>query len=372
MRPVSGEFLRTLRGSHKISLQAFAVEIGQTGVNPVGTEIPILGGSIEQDANAAIRSMLSLETFYKFPTRATDLLLPYGNYELFLRAGLQYNSGSFEYVSMGYYRIWDVVQDEATDGALSITGQDRMAGLIDGDLTSPTQFLPTQTYGNVVEQLVTQIYPWAVIQWDDSTDDDLLGVSLIVTEESGNRYSFLNNLITGVGKIWYWDHRGILVIKDLPDNEATWTVDAGPGGVLVRHSRETSREGVYNAVKVTGEALDTEVPASGFAYDNNPDSPTYWNGPFGKVPRFYSSPFVTTDIQAEVAAINLLKKNLGLPYSVEFDLIPNPALEPYDCVDVVGKNGVTETHVIESLSFPLSVEGSQTARTREQTVVVIG
>jgi hypothetical protein len=140
---------------------------------------------------------------------------------------------------------------------------------------------------------------------------------------------------------------------------------------MIDMGREISDEGVYNAVVVTGEALDTEAPPSAVAYDNNPASPTYWEGDFGKVPRFYSSSFITTEAQAQTTANALLRTTLGVPYNVDFQVIANAALEPWDPITVRLHNRA-ETHVLNRLTVPLSAGQAMTAETREQTLVVIG
>src|SRR5690606_40052531 len=97
---------------------------------------------------------------------------------------------------------------------------------------------------------------------------------------------------------------------------------------------ELSRDGVYNAVVARGEGADTETPIQAVVVDDDPDSPTYWHGPFGQVPRFYASPLITDVAQAKSAAASLLKRSLGLPYSVSFGTIVNPALEPLDPIRI--------------------------------------
>ena len=266
-----------------------------------------------------------------FPDNADDLLAPYSN-EIFIRLGMAFGGGSFEYVSLGYFRISSVEQAQAPNGPISIAAQDRMAGIVEARLLQPIQFPSTETYGAVVSELVQEVYPWATIQWDDLTYTDALGRSVIAEED---RYKFLNELVTALGKIWYWDHRGVLIIKDTPaEDDPVWHVNAGENGVLVELSRDLSRDGVYNAIVVSGEALDTVTPARAVAVDDNPDSPTYWYGDFGKVPTFYNSSFITTVNQAQTAANALLNRKLGLPYAVDFRAIKNPAIEPYDPVVV--------------------------------------
>ena len=333
MRPVSDRFLAALRGSHSAPVQALVVAPGQTGTDPDGTEILVLGGDVELDAKADVRSTLELFTdgTGAFPDAADDLFAPFGN-EIFVRRGVGFGGGSVEWVSLGYFRIQSSEQDDAPDGPIRIGGQDRMSGIIEARLLEPRQFPAVDTYGDVLADLVEEVFPAATIVWDDTTDADPLGRAVIAEED---RFEFLNDLITSLGKIWYWDHRGILVVKDAPDPEdVVWEVNAGADGVLVDLSRDLSREGVYNAVVASGEALDTTAPPRGVAVDDNPDSPTYWDGAFGKVPRFYSSPFITSEAQALTSAAAILRRNLGLPYNVRFGQVPNPALEPHDPVAV--------------------------------------
>lgn len=372
MRPVSQAFLTTLRGSHTAAARARICTTYQTGTDPTGTDINITAGSVRLDGTADIRGVadITVDGDGLWPDRADDLLAPYGN-EIFIERGVALGGGTTEWCSLGFFRIQAPAQDRPEHGPIRVEARDRMAGLIDGRLLAPAQYTATDTYGDVVEQLVTEVYPSATIEWDDTTDTDTLGRALIAEED---RHGFLNNLVTGLGKIWYWDHRGILVITDPPDPTApVFDVNAGAGGVLISASRQLTRERVYNAVVALGEALDGTPPARGVAVDNNPDSPTWFYGRFGPVPRFYASPFLTTDAQAQSAATSLLRQQLGLPYNADLTAVPNPALEPWDPIRVrYSTSGADETHILETLTIPLTVEAPMTATTREQTVVLIG
>lgn len=372
MRPVSAAFLRTIRGSHTMAARATVLSTFQTGVQPTGTTIDIIDGQVTVDGTANIRSTLDLTTdgTGMWPTAVADLLAPYGN-EIFVERGVQYGNGTTEYCSLGYFRIEAPAQDEPPDGPIRLTAKDRMASVVDARLLSPVQFLATDTYGSVVTALITEVYPSATIQWDDSTNTETLDRALIAEED---RYAFLNDLVTSRGKIWYWDHRGILVITDVPDpTVSVFDVNAGENGVLVSASRQLSREGVYNAVVAQGEGADTQTPIRGVAIDSDPTSPTFFYGTFGPVPRYYSSPFITAQSQADSAAAALLRQSLGLPYSVDFTAVPNPALEPYDPVAVrfATRSGV-ELHILQSLTVPLVEDKALTSTTREQTTVLIG
>jgi hypothetical protein len=370
MRPVSEAFLRTVRGSHRMVAEARVVAPGQTGVDPAGTVIAIEDGDVQIDAGANVRSTLDLTVVGAdmWPDRADDLLAPYGN-EIHVRRGIRYGNGVTEWVSLGYFRIDTPEQGEAPRGRIRVAAQDRMAGIVDGRLVAPKVFPATTTYGAMLSTLVKEIYPWATIEWDDTTSNRQIGRQILAEED---RYAVCNDLVTSVGKVWWWDHRGVLVVRTPPSpTTPVYDVNHGEGGVLVALSRRLTREGVYNAVVATGEGTDTAVPVRAVAVDRNPASPTYWEGPFGKVARFYSSPFITSESQAASAAVSLLGQQLGLPYAVDFSAVPNPALEPYDAVRVTYP-GRSEVHVLDRLTIPLTASAPLTASTREQTTVLIG
>lgn len=368
MRPVSAAFLRTVRGSHRAGFRARVVSGHQTGTNPTGTEIPILDGDVTLDAGADVRTTLDMTTSGAgmWPATPSDLLAPYGN-EVFVERGVVLANGATEWVSQGYFRLYSAEQDDAPNGPIRLAARDRMSGIIDARLEAPRQFAASATIGSVLDALLLPVYPSIVVETDDPAfATTTLGRAVIVEED---RYEFLRDLVRAHGKTMFFDYRGVLVIKTAP-NPAVPVVDinSGANGVLVRMTRGIDREGVFNAVVATGEAPDTTNPVRGVARDNNPDSPTYYYGAFGKVPRFYSSPFITTAAQARTAARAVLERSLGMPYSVTFDVVPNPALEPLDPIRVTYSDRHNpEVHVIESLTIPLTVEGAITGRTRLQT-----
>jgi hypothetical protein len=377
MRAVSARFLDTLRGSHLAVFRATVCESFQTGTTPTGTEITILAGDVKSSATADIRSTLELTTSEPWPRLVDDLLTPYGN-EIYVERGIAYGNGQREFVGLGYFRIETPEQDETPDGPVTIAGSDRMAGIVDARFLRPRQFASSLTRGALVNILITDVYPTATIEWDDTAvRDGTVGRSVIAEDD---RAGTLKDFITSLGKVGYFDYRGVFVVETPPSitGAASWTIDAGHDGVLVQMSRGLTREGVYNAIVATGEAGDTTAPARGAAYNLNPTSPTFYGGRFGPVPMFYSSPFLTTNAQAISAAASLLRKQLGLPYRVELTSVANPALEPFDVIAVRypkqdrSRSLRTETHVIDEVTIPLEPGQPVQLKTREQQTELIG
>lgn len=372
MRPVSAAFLRTLSGSHAALFRARVCSSFQTGVSPVGQFMNVVDGTVTLDGKAAVRSItdITLDGTKNWPIFQSSTLAPYGN-ELFIEAGLQYSDDTVEYVGLGYFRIQEDDQDIPSNDPIRVTGVDRMQAIVDARLLNPRQFAAGVTFGSVVSNLITEIYPAATIQWDDASDLSTLTRSVIVEED---RYGFLDDAITSRGKIWYWDYRGILVIKNVPSmTTVNYAIARGAGGNLVSMKRALTRNGTYNAVVASGEAPDTNTPRRGVAIDADLASPTYFYGRFGQVPRFYSSPFLGTDADCLSAAQSILNQNLGLIYNVNFGTISNPALEPFDVVTIdYSADEARQTHVLDTITIPLRAGVGMTATTRQQHLALAG
>lgn len=365
----AADFADVISGSHSARFRCTAVSGFQTGPDPVGTELKLIDGEISLDGTADIRGTGSVTVAERWPRVRNLSLAPYGS-EVFVARGVDLGITGTLWAPLGYYRINEVSQDGAAKGPLTLDLQDRMATIIDSRFLAPRQWMQGVTVGEVVDELVLEVYPDAVIIYDDDSNESQLGRSLIAEE---SRFDMLLTLADGLGKIVYWDGEGRLVFETAPDeNTPIWALNAGPRGVMTASERTISREGVYNAIVVLGEGADELNPVRAVAYDAQETSPTFFGGPFGRVPRFYASPFITTQEQAENAAVNMLRKFLGAPYDVGASSIPNPALKPYDPIRVVYDDGTREMHVVESVDIPLTNDAASGVSTRQSTVIHVG
>jgi len=365
----AADFAGLVAGSHRARFRFTAVEGFQTGGEPTGTMLDVIDGSIEFDATADIRASGSVEVVGDWPGALNLALAPYGA-EVFLSRGVDRGANGVLWAPLGYFRISEVSQSDAAKGPLKLNLDDRMATVIDSRFLEPRQWLVGTTVGDIVNEIITEVYPDAVIVYDDDSNLSQLGRSLIAEE---SRYEVLLTLADGLGKVVFWNEIGQLEFRTIPEDDTVlWTVNAGPRGVMVQADRSLSRDGVYNAVVVTGEGADELMPVRAVAYDAQASSPTFFGGPFGRVPRFYSSSFITTASQAEGAARNLLRKSLGAPYDVGLSAVPNPAVRPYDVIRVVYNDGNRETHIVDRATIPLNVDTPIKIATRESTVIFVG
>lgn len=365
MRPVSSKFLAAVGSSHRMASRATVLStVGQNGTTPTGTVIPLDDGTVTFDSTANVVSTMSLVTSQAWPANYADLLTPYGN-EVFIERGVVYGDGTTEWVSMGYFRLDDVDQQTAPDGPITLSGPDRMQGIIDARIVAPITFAAGTTVAGIITSLVSSVYTWATFSIDSSLTTAQINVAQTTTDD---RFGFINDLVTSYGMIWYWDYRGVLIVTFPPSLTApVATILSGRKGVMVTMSRSLTRDAVYSGCVASGQQATANTPPFAVVVDIDPTSPTYWYGKFGQVPRFYSSSFLTTVAQCQSAAASLLQQSTGLPYEVDFGMVPNPALMPWDPVTIsTDRGGIqTESHILKQLVIGLKPASAMTAQTRQ-------
>lgn len=395
MRAVSRRFLRALEGSHHPVSEVYSIvdwspggpNVKRVGVDPTQfgdpllypgrtvVKLPILDGFVNLDGRRANRATATVVFPARdhngnnlFPYLEDDRLGPYGQ-ELFIRRGIQFSRGDVEWVSLGFFRIDDVDQN-GTRQPITITASDRMSNVVDFRMLAPRQFSSSATYGDLVENLITEVFPFVQGNqqiWefdDDELRDTALGRVVVVEQD---RYSFLRDIFISHGKVIYFDHRGIFRVASIPPQDwPVFHVRYGERGKLIHLNHYLNRTRFYNAVVAFGEEDADGAPIREAVVDDNPYSPTYFYGHFGKVPRYFYSSFFRTATQARVAAREILRRYTGLPAGLTFDMVPNPALEPFD-PGYVTYPGRSELRVIDTVNIPL-VQGVITAKTRVLTI----
>jgi len=373
VRPTTDSFLSSLRGSHTLASRCTLVAPGQTGTSPVGIPIPgvdlggrlpVSAGDVTTDMTADVQSTLELTSVYPWPRNPTDPGTPYGQ-EIYVERGVEYGTGTKEFVGLGYFRIDQIEQQSVPDGAIKISGSDRMAMVRDARNTAPVQFSATASVGSVIDYVVGQAVPGLVTVYDFAAYTTLLGADHVLDED---RLGFVQDLLAAYGKYGYFDYAGRFQVKSVPDltkAAPVWDINSGERGVLVSMQRAITRDGVYNIVVARGEPVGELPPVQAIASDDNPASPTWVGGPFGQIATVYSSAFMTTAEQCRAAAAAKLVKVTGLPYAVSLGTVPNPALEGWDVV-TVSYPGNSEVHVIDRITYGLAPGDSMGIDTRKQ------
>lgn len=361
MRPVTPGFLAALTQSHTVATR---VEVLDSGVVTVTLD-SVIDGSVTLDQTAATRGRVDLSIVDPelVPDDPSDALAPFGN-EVRVYRGIP---GTL--VSLGIFRIDEAnVTDQADGLTIAVTGMDRSVRLIDAKFEEPYIVSAGTNVVNAIETMVGQADGTIVVNLEPTA----AVMPLIVYEEGGDRWKALQDMATSIGRSLYFDGDGELTGNPVSSGaNPVAAIAEGAGGTMLSAGRRFARSGAHNRYIVTGEnAAEGSAPARGVATDDNPLSPTYYFGAFGRVPAFVTSQLVTTDAQAVDMAQGLLARELGVTDQINFGAFVNPALEPDDVVTVTRERlGVNEDHIIDSLTIPLSAAGTMTGQTRASQVI---
>lgn len=329
----------------------------------------ILDGTVTAERQAVRRScdLTIVDAEHTLtPSEATDLFGAWGRYEFQVKRGIQFPDGSRELVPLGMFRI------EELDGQwprLGIRGYDRMFQISKNEFTVP-YVISSST--NLIDAMVDM----AEDRWERPLDVNAVssghttGTGPTVYEEGGNPADSLTSLATSGGLQVFFDQIGRFTILEEPDpseTPAAWEFIEGQYGtaLLSGLSRRTNTEGVYNGVIATGESSDPDVPpVRGEWWDYNPASPTYVFT-FGRRPRRYASPLLTTTAMCTSAARKIGLASLGLTDAIQFPSLVIPGLDISDVVYVRRPvQFVDDYHVLDQLSFQLRATGSMNVQTR--------
>lgn len=370
MRPVTDRFLTAVADSHQLAVQVEVLDAGEVTGDPITT---VLDGTVTLDQSAASRGRLDMSvvddgTFGLVPDDPDHLLAPYGN-ELRVSRGVRYPDGTDELVALGVFRIDDSeVLDTGDQLTVRVSGLDRSGRVIDARFEEPYEIAQGTNYADAIQDTIEAAIPGLEFNFTATSRT----TPKLIAEEGADRWAFCQEMARSLGMALYFDGDGVCVLAPVSTLGGTpaWDLVEGEAGVLVTAGRTWTRQGAFNRVIATGENTGETAPARGVATDDNPLSPTYYYGPFGKVPRFYSSPFITTDAQASDAAYAMLARELGTTQAVNFGALVNPALEPDDLVRVTrARAGIDEGHILDALVVPLTAEAVMTGRTRAVQVV---
>lgn len=355
----------------------------QFGTNPTGLKIPVIDGTITLSSLTDIKSTLTVTVpgNISIPGFDTpwDALQPFGA-ELYVKLGIEYANGERELVPLGYHRIEQVTQQVAPFGPIEIIALDRIAQIQQNNVQMPIPLNDGNTHRDVFERLVNGIaipqqatYPGVSpsgpgayynvrvpISWTGYNPDRTVIVGDQIVEDS--TYNYLADLIHIYNSaIKFNNDGGMEVFSLLVDyHAAKATLKAGRGGNIINAQRATKRTGVINICTAYGTDPNS-ITDFIISYNGDSASPLAWNSTkfphvFGPATTYYSSPLLQTDGDVVLAGEALLRRYRALPLTYTLQVIPNPALQPFDPIDVIPWPDFNPTRaIIDSMTLPLNV-----------------
>ncbi len=328
-----------LNRDHGVRARAFASVNGSGFITPLGL---ITGGSVKVGSEFVRRTcdieVVADVTDPEVSPYVAEVRVEYG-------------------VTLGLNEWWQTVgtfvvtttKETDTPGVVSVSGADRAQRIIDARLETPL----TTSGGTVaaIASLVTNAD--SRITFTDHTGSAATHSPSVWERD---RAEAVQRLAESIGATLYFYPDGTAHLWPQPSANGvltSWALARGRGGGKVSSARTVSREGVYNAYVVVGEAADGSAGVTAVARDNDPTSPTRYGGPFGKRPRFLRTSLVRTVGQAGTAAVAGLARSTGQAWSIDLTGLPNPALEVGDMLSVEVEPGVWARHMLDGYDLPL-------------------
>ena len=202
-------------------------------------------------------------------------------------------------------------------------------------------------------------------------------------EQGGDRWAMAQDMASVLGCDLYWSNTGVLTLQPISSlgDAPVASIVEGEDGVEVKPSlldigRTWSRRESHNKWIVIGvnpaDADGATPPPTATAIDDNPSSPSYYYGPFGRKPEVWNSSLIESTAQATDAAEGKKAKEIGLTQEINFGALVNPALEPGDVVHVKRTRMVegelfevaNESHILDSVTIPLDAGTPMQGSTR--------
>lgn len=298
-----------------------------------------------------------------YPALPDGLLAPYGN-RLQVTSGIQLGDGSLKYT-------WTVFTGRiqkpllAPDGSVTVPAADRANEVIEYGFSSPSS---SQT-GALVSAEIARLISEAL---DDATfgASDPFALTVPALAWTGDRGTALDEMATSLGAFWYALANGDFVLRRYPWAVAAnpvVTLSDGPDGIIAG-SPSRNREDVFNAVTVTGERADGTAPVVAYAEDNNPASPTYVRGPFGRRHRPIQLQTPQTQGSAQTAANEWLKRSIALQETWTWEQVPDCALELGDVMGLDAYDRDDIIQVVSGFTLPLDLESNMLVQAHAQVI----
>ena len=194
----------------------------------------------------------------------------------------------------------------------------------------------------VFGQLTQQDFQFSGVSDKALTKPLVMGSGSISTSGSNSPWIDIMSLASSLGAELFINESGKFTLRKVTDPNSTppvWDLldgdSGGQGGLLLGVTRNISAANIRNYVIATGENTATKTPLKAVASDDDPTSPTYHKGTFGRVVGIETGrKHLTTQAEVQNAADTYLNYFVGGDEQVSLEAIVNPALDVGDVIRV--------------------------------------
>ena len=283
------------------------------------------------------------------------------------------DNGAYELVPLGVFRLNSVSIAETSDGNIVITcqGTDISHNIAMNHWIAPVtvwhtkykvpvnktdtgvekQYIAT-TVAEAIKLLINDRWPthpsnilgeptFNFVSIDTTTKlkaPVIMGSRTVSSSGSNSPWTDITGLASSIGATLYIDVDGNFALRPVPDPNSippSWSLLDGQNGLLTSVTRKIDDSKTVNYVIATGESSSNKTPLKAVAMDDDPNSPTYWQGDFGiSVGYEPGRKKLTTQAGVQLAADTYLNWFSGGDESTVLEGFVNPALDAGDVVKV--------------------------------------
>lgn len=386
MRGTSVRWDQAVKRSHTITA---AVEITDREGRVIAStfensspRLAVVDGEVQVDRGAHIRRSLALELAIDdpriLPLKAADLLSVVSGNEIRPYRGIRFADGAEEMIPLGVFGLAEAPHDDSPSSFnLKVTGFDRSRRIARNRWDKVLQIAHGTNVISAAQTVIRDRMPGVVFKVLASTGH--VTPALTFDESTQNPWMEAHKICSSAGLEVYFDVEGTCVIAEEPDPNSPYARLAARYGEddqadtvaasILSVSRATSNEQVYNGVIVTGEATSNAAPVRAVAWDDDPQSPTYYLGSYGKVTTYETSQYITTTEQALAAARGRLKQTKSATEVISMQTIVNAAHEETDVIEITrARSGTAGLFVLDGFNVPLRSNRMMQIRTRKRYV----
>lgn len=322
----------------------------------IADDIPVIATSIQEEGDRSLRVPERLvftvprfvDGFDWAPVTDAHPLAANGQ-KLRVELGVETAFGIVEWFPRGWFVIY---ASDPRDTTVEVEAQGLLTLIDEARFIAP--FQPSGNLSNTVRSLVE---PALNVSIDSALSDRAVPAGINYTDDRLDALKAVLDAWPAEYNVTEDGYLSVYVPVESPSSVLELT--NGQGGTVITALGESTREGAFNLVVATGTDSDgNEV--RGFAYDFN--GPKAFGGPFNPlpVPFGYSSPLLTTNLQAAAAARTRLaniKRETTKAFTVT--MIANPLLQLGDVVSLTNEHFSNLQCSVEKLSLPyVPVDGA--------------
>lgn len=358
MWPMTAEVHAALQGPYSMSVRVSSTTATQGTI----TGLPIIDGAVTVSSTQTVRRTCTLEVDPAlWPATVYDPLSPISS-EITAEYGVRVR-GEYEWIPVSTGPV-QRARRKLGAGTVVIEASGRELRVIEDRLDAPAQTVSGATVIAEITRLIQESIPGVTVT--NTTGSAAIAAQIMVDSERWR--DGIEHLANSIGAEVYADPLGRFVIRAQPvltgAVSPVLVIAAGEEGTLVDGDEELTRERTYNRVIVEGMRSDGTPPVRAVVSDTDTTSPTYYGGPFGRRPRRYESPSLTTVGQCTATGEALLARVKGLQSTITLETVPHPGLEGGDIIQANLPDGRRQLHIVDGFNLPLKPGPTQRITSR--------